>query len=209
MIDPAETLLELITSHGLECATEDEWVLPYGELPAIRASWYPQETLGRLSIDVLVEAGVLINESFAGLGEGEKGLADAWANFMRNSLHVFLSAFWDQTDEEQVQRADITVAGQTHRLYLGNIGVRTSAGVEVSPPPMLFDLIQRTLEQQTSASRVTACRVLYVNVKGEPTYEALLNNQPWPQALEALQQAQWPETEGFYSFRHFALCIAQ
>lgn len=209
MIDPADTLLELITGHGLECTTEDEWVLPHGELPAIRAHWHPQGLSGRLDIHVLVEAGVLIEECFAGIGEGEQGLADAWANFMRNSLHVFLAAFWGKTDPEQVLLEHINIAAKPYRLYLGNIGTRASAGVEVAPPEVLFDLIQRTLERQTSASRVNACRVFFANAMGDLTYEALLNNERWPEALALLQQAPWPHTEGFYSFRHFALCIAE
>src|SRR6478672_925412 len=92
----------LLEAHQLSCSTEREWVLPGGNLPAIRAVWNPSESTGRLDIHALVEPGVLVEECFAGIGAGDAGFNDAFQNFAMNSLHVMMAALWNLNDPDQV-----------------------------------------------------------------------------------------------------------
>ena len=86
-------LSELMSAHDIQFHIENEWVVPYGKLPAIRATWYPREESGLLEIDVLLEDQRFINECFAGVGSGRSGLNDALQNFCVNSFHVLLASF--------------------------------------------------------------------------------------------------------------------
>ncbi|WP_347905314.1 DUF6348 family protein [Pseudomonas purpurea] len=207
-INTQDVLRNIMTEHGLDCGVEDDWLLPEGRLPAIRAYWYPGEALGRLDIQVFIEPNVIIEECFAGFGEGDEAFGDALRRFMDNSLHVFLSAFWGKTDDDQVLIENLYIGEKKYVAYFGNIGIRSSAGVDVSPPSEVFGLIKTVLERETTSDRVNWCRTYCGNVKGSYTYEALLNNEVWPRGVDALQKIQWPETDGFYSFRHFCVCVA-
>jgi hypothetical protein len=107
-----EALSELLRRHGLDCAREKEWIVPNGQLPAIRAKWHPRVTTGQLDVQVLLEKGRIIEESFIGIGTGAPGLADALKNFMINSLHVLLSSLWDIKDDQQVLSEKWQVGGR-------------------------------------------------------------------------------------------------
>ena len=94
-VSVSQLLAALFEAHGVEFVVHEGWVAPGGRLPAIRATWYPRGKTGRLDVDVLLEDDNRhFQEAFAGVGEGEAGLRDAWENFCRNSFHVLLSALW-------------------------------------------------------------------------------------------------------------------
>jgi hypothetical protein len=63
-------LCKLFQEHGLQSVVEKDWVVPNSELPALRALWYPGQSSGRLDVQALVRDGVVIEECFAGIGEG-------------------------------------------------------------------------------------------------------------------------------------------
>jgi Family of unknown function (DUF6348) len=69
-----EALSDLLSRHGLVGAREQDWIVPNGQLPAIRALWHPRETSGRLNVHVLLEKGRVLEESFAGRGPGDPDL---------------------------------------------------------------------------------------------------------------------------------------
>lgn len=110
-LTPQAWMLELFERHGLASIVRDGWVLPNGELPAVRVTWHPRETRGRLDVEVLVRDGVLIEELFAGLGAGDVGLSDGLQNFTINSFHTLLSSLWLRHDPEQVLVEEWTIAG--------------------------------------------------------------------------------------------------
>jgi len=203
-----DALREIMVEHDLDCATEGEWVVPNGKLPAIRAHWHPGENSGLLAIHVLVAPGVVIEECFGGVGEGAKGFGDALTNFMVNSLHVLLSAFWGKSDSDQVLVEQWRIGGRKYIAHIGDIGVRTSAGVDVSPPEGLVPAVKIALECEKARDHYVWCRVFFASISNEHTYETLLNNQKWPAALERMKELQWPRSRGFFSFRNFIVCVA-
>ena len=199
----SETLRELLTRHGLKCAMEEQWVVPNNQLPAIRALWHPRETSGRLDVQVLMEKGLLLEECFAGIGTGHAAFADALNNFMVNSLHVLLSSLWGITDEEQVLSEQWNVLGRQFTATIGNVGIRTSAGVQVVPPKGLFEAIQTQICHETLPAGTHWFRTFFCNYAGQHTYEALRDNEPWEGGITLLKRMPWPETDGYYSFRNF------
>ena len=196
-------LSELMHAHGLSHDIEHGWVVPNGELPAIRANWYESEGVGRLDVDVLLERSVLINECFAGVGDGEAAIRDALHNFAANSFHVFLAAFWDRSDAEQVTIETWTVGGKEFTAYIGNFGTRGSEGVEPVVPEGLLSTIQDSIERESLASGWHWVRHFFCDVKGEQTFEALIDNEHWQPGVNRMMSLPWRKSEGFYSVRSF------
>jgi hypothetical protein len=193
----------IFLAHGISCGTEKEWVLPNRNLPAIRAVWHPGEESGRLDVHVLVEKGILIEECFAGVGNGQKAFNDAIQNFMVNSLHVLLAAFWGMNDPDQVVTERWYVGKKHFTAYIGNIGTRASAGVSPFIPSELVSVIQSAAENELLPDGVHWVRVFFCNVAGQQTYEVLLDNEPWLPGLSAVKAIQWQHSNGYYSGRNF------
>ena len=199
----SEALCELLTRHGLDYVREQEWIVPNGQLPAIRAQWHPRETSGRLDVQVLLEKGRIIEECFAGIGTGRSGFADALNNFMLNSLHVLLSSLWGIKDDQQVLSENWEIGGRRFTAYIGNFGRRASAGIQVEVPKDLFETIQNRICHETLLGNVHWFRFFFCNLAGQHTYEALQDNELWEAGLAGLRGIAWPETDGYYSFRNF------
>jgi len=198
-----EALSELLRRHGLDCAREKEWIVPNGQLPAIRAKWHPRVTTGQLDVQVLLEKGRIIEESFIGIGTGAPGLADALKNFMINSLHVLLSSLWDIKDDQQVLSEKWQVGGRQFAAYIGNFGRRASRGMRVEVPKDLFETIENRIRHEHLSGDVHWFRAFFCNTAGEHTYEALKDNVPWEAGLAGLKTIAWPQFDGYYSVRIF------
>jgi len=203
-----DTLQDILTQHGLECVVEREWVVPRAELPAIRALWNEGERSGRLDVQVLVSQGVLIDECFAGLGAGEQGFNDALQNFMANSLHVLLAALWGVNEPDQMTVEHWNVSGKDYVAYIGNIGTRGATGATVQPPAQLFREIEKRVKAEPLTKDLHWVRTFFASVSGSPTFEALLDNEPWEGGVEALKGITWPDAPGYYSFRNFLVLRA-
>lgn len=190
-------------SHEIPFHTEDEWVVPYGKLPAIRATWFPREGSGRLDVEILVSDGNIIYECFAGLGEGSEGIADGISNFCTNSYHVLLSAFWDRDDPEQVETEEWQIGESTYTAYAGNLGTRASKEGEAIIPEELFETIERAIKNQPLTNDVHWVRHFFANVSGEHTFESLLDNENWDAGLSALKTLPWAAPNSYFSVRSF------
>lgn len=200
----SEALWELLSRHGLDCAMEEqEWVVPNGQLPAIRALWHPRETSCRLNVQVLLEKGRIIEECFVGIGTGRSGFADALNNFKINSLHVLLASLWDIKEDQQALCENWEIGGRQFTAYIGNFGRRASGGIRVEVPKDLFETIQNRICHEYLPGKVHWFRVFFCNLKGQHTYEALQDNEPWEAGLAGLKEITWPETDGYYSVRNF------
>lgn len=211
MIEQSEVnsiLKQYLESHGLDVASEDEWFLPNGTLPAIRCIWYeyPDSEVGRLDVHVLLEKDVILEESFAGMGTGIDGLKDGFQNFSVNSLHVILAAFWDEIDPKQVVTEEWNIGSDTYTAYLGNFGTKGANGVHPSVPEETFSCIESTIKESNLESEVTWIRNFYCNIgDGNIVYESLFNNNTWEEGIEALKGIHWPKSESYYSVRNFMI----
>lgn len=143
-------LHKLFQDHGVPSVIENDWVVPNSELPALRALSYPGESNGRLDVQALVRDKVVIEECFAGVGQGVSGMHNALANFTLNSFHVLLAALWGKNDPEQVTTENWVVGGRRYIAYIGNFGTRSSEGVTAHIPHGLFAEVEAAIKRGLS-----------------------------------------------------------
>jgi hypothetical protein len=207
-IDLVKRISKLMTVHKVPFHVENEWVVPHGRLPALRGTWYPGEQTGRLEIDVLLDDNRIINECFAGIGDGSNGINDALQNFCVNSYHVLLSAFWYNDDPEQVITEKWIINGKSFKVFIGNFGTRGSDGVTPEIPHNLFESIEYAIKNETLDNKISWFRCFFCDVAGAHTFEALKDNEVWEPGLKALKSLPWKCTNGYYSVRNFIVLIA-
>lgn len=207
-LSTSDFLLRLFEKHGIDCSTNKDWIVPNSELPAIRATWFPGPSSGRLDVQAFVREGITIEECFAGLGEGAVGLHDALTNFTVNSFHVLLAALWDQTDETQVSTEAWSIGGRQYTAFIGNFGTRGSEGVEAEVPADLFAQIQSVIELDCLMGDLHWFRFFFCNVAGQRTVEALKDNKTWNPGTRCLEGVQWADSIGYYSIRLFVVLRA-
>jgi hypothetical protein len=205
---PLAGLRELLEAHGLPCEARDEWLVPRGQLPCVRARWTARDEGGQLDVQVLLEDRRLIEECFAGLGEGDAARRNAFDNFARNSLHVLLAALWGIGDAEQVAVETWHAGGRDCTAYIGNYGTRATGGVSPPVPADLFAGIEAAIHAEPIVPGWQWFRFFFANHAGRFTFEALRDNEPWAAGLEALRGVAWEERAGYYSVRLFLMLHA-
>lgn len=174
----------------------------------MRGYWHPREHGGRLDIQVLLEGGTLIEECFAGIGPNDKAFGDALHNLMVNSLHVLLAALWDANDPQQVTTEQWTIGDKVFVARIGNFGTRAANGATPDVPQALFPALERAIRSEALTGGTHWVRVFFANLDGCPTFEALLDNEPWENGLTCLKSTPWLAKDGYYSVRNFILLQA-
>lgn len=200
-------LVELFEGHGVECAVENGWVVPNWEFPALRALWAPPPER-RLDVQVLVRDELMIEECFAGVGEGEAARHDALASFTLNSFHVLLAALWGKNDPDQVTTEAWEIGGRRYTAYLGNFGTRGSAGVTACIPEDLFAALEAAIRREPLSGDIHWFRFFVGNVTHALTFEALRDNETWEEGRRCLEGRTWETSPGYYSVRLFAVLRA-
>ena len=202
-VDLKNYLCDLFEGHEVPFHTENEWVVPYGRLPAVRATWFQKEGSGVFEVEVLLEDNRIINECFSGFGEGKDGILSGLENFCVNSFHVLLSAFWDKHEPEQVQIENWAISGKEYKAYIGNFGTRATSGVEPVIPENLFDNIENSIRMDNLGDNVSWFRFFFASVSGDFIFEALKENEIWETGISTLKSIPWGSPEGYYSVRNF------
>lgn len=203
-VSVSQLLAALFEAHGVEFVVHEGWVAPGGRLPAIRATWYPRGKTGRLDVDVLLEDDNRhFQEAFAGVGEGEAGLRDAWENFCRNSFHVLLSALWGRADEDQVTVETWQVGEQRFEAHLGNFCTRGADGKVPALPEDLFPSIEAQIRALPLDGRIHWFRHFFCAFDNQRTVEALFDNEPWQAGMDSFAGLAWQDSEAYYSARNF------
>jgi len=204
----SDFLVRLLEGHDIECTTHNDWVLPNSELPALRATWFPGSSNGRLDVQAFVREGVTIEECFAGIGEDEVGLNDALTNFTVNSFHVLLAALWNQNDKTQVTTEDWSIGGRRYTAFIGNFGTRGSEGVTADIPTDLFAQVENVIKLDSLMGDLHWFRFFFCNVAGQRTFEALKDNETWESGIRCLEGVEWADSMGYYSVRLFVVLRA-
>ena len=181
-----EYLSTLFEEHGLACMIHNEWILPNSDLPILRAFWYPNGPSGELDVQIVVRENVIIEECFAGIGEGDTGLSDALANFTTTIFHVLLAALWQKDESEQVVPEDWEVNGKGYTAYPGNFIVRSFESIQPEIPSELFPNLQQTIQSEPLTGDIHWFRLFLGNLKGDFTYEATKDNEVWDPGVRCL-----------------------
>jgi hypothetical protein len=200
-----EFMQELLADHGVNLLAQEGWLTTDGGLPAIRAEWAErssEQTAQQLDVMLALPNDDMIIECFGGGGKDV-----VMHNFVISSLHVFLAAIWDRIDEEQVGVETWNIAGSRWRVFIGNWISRAHQDDEPwSMPQEAFRVIEDAVTKLDLSKEFHWLRFYVGNIAGrDPIFEALLNNQPWPEGLAALASINWPPSQRFYSTRLFLL----
>jgi hypothetical protein len=207
-LNPTDALRLILEKHGLTGAVYDGWIAPNNRLPAIRARWYPGEGSGRLDIHVMVDEGVLVEEIFAGIGNGNDGVANAFENFIANSLHVLLAAFWEVEAPEHVSTQDWLINERHYRAYIGNLGIRAARQGASELPEALVPSIHAAIQNMPLTGNTHWFRTFFCNYNQEHQIEALSNNIHWEEGASSLKALPWIHDDAYFSVRNFIVLRA-
>lgn len=206
-------LQELLEKHSLNIVPYKEWLTVDGGLPGFHASihrveYSNQSVSLQLDIDVVVEPGIVITESFAGWGNTiEEAMGRAFANFAINSLHVFLTGFCGRTDN-QATVEEWEIDGLRWDVVIGGITTMNWDDQEVPLPESLFQTIENMLRGKKLEPRIHWLRVYYCNTgDGNIVCECLLDNETWEDAEQQVKKLGWVDQDNFYSVRNFLIML--
>ncbi len=203
-----EILAKMLHAHELHVLEYKNWLLVDEKLPALSASTqnfreYENGASIRLDVSVLLDKSKVIWESFAGVGKDElSAMQNAFQNFSANSFHVFLSAFWQVAEEEEVGIEEWEIQGELWNAYIGNFGCKGDFNI----PENLFSLIEEQIKEEKLEEDLYWFRLFYAHISPEEQMiETLKNNEEWPALGDKIKQVQWPSSDKFYSLRNFII----
>lgn len=199
-------LLRLFERHDVELdAGEDGWLVTDGDFPAIRAQWHEGEAgePGRLDVDVVLDEERRIEESFAGIGDGEAGCRDALRTLEQNVFHPLRAACWYVTDDRKMRIAAWDIGVRTWDVFIGPFSVRGADAASMPAEALLS--IEAALKHEALTPELHWLRLVHSHgAEGDSCCEALLDNEPWTAGTLALTAVPWPHG-GDYSARCFLL----
>jgi len=189
-------LLRLFERHDVELEEDEEdWLMTDGDFPAIRASWMPAkaDVPGRLDIDIVISEERRIEESFAGVGEGDAACRDALKAFEQNTFHLVLAACWYVTDDRRMQITAWDIGVRTWDVFIGPFTVRGVEENTVAIPAEAMVSIETVLKRESLTPELHWVRVIHRHdSRGEGRSDVLLDNEPWATGLQALSGVDWP-----------------
>lgn len=198
-------LLRLFERHDVELeADEDGWLVTDGDFPAIRASWHDGSAgePGRLDVDVVLGEERRIEESFAGIGDGDIGCRDALHTFEQNAFHSLLAACWYVTDDRHMRITTWNIGVRDWDVFIGPFHVR---GPHVGMPDQALEAIEAALKREVLTPQLHWLRLVHSHARdGDTRSEALLDNELWTAGTLALAGVAWPQGDD-YSARCFVL----
>ncbi|HLJ90614.1 MAG TPA: DUF6348 family protein [Candidatus Angelobacter sp.] len=198
-----------LRAHGLETSLYKEWVLVDGNLPGIRACLHDsgRQDTTRLDIELRVSAERTLIECFAGMGKDKREATnDAIDNFCNSSLHVFLAAFWNCLDPDQVTVEKWQINGATWNAYIGDYVRRTTGGEEIPIPDDASLLTEGMIKSLPLEGDLHWVRTFYCSIGDrQKVSEVLLDNEVWTELQDAFLNLEWPPTNKYYSARNFLI----
>ncbi|NET35767.1 MAG: hypothetical protein F6K19_27700 [Cyanothece sp. SIO1E1] len=161
----------------------------------------------RVDIEVALSDERSIIESFGDVGSTpNEALANSCYNFTTGPLHVFLSSLWNCHDDQQVLKEIWTINSNPWDVYLGNIVRKAAGGIDVPVPSELMPVIETLISAEPISQDIHWLRVYYANMPSHnQIVEVLLDNEPWEQGHDEIQNMPWPVMETFYSVRMFLM----
>ena len=142
-----EQLQAIMKARGIDMRSYLGWLVTDYGFPAMRGNWLHQvgnQDIGRLDVQVLLKNEQMIDESFAGLGEGNERYEDAFQNFELGSLPVMLSALWGLPQQKVLVETWSSEQAQW-TAHVGEYVTRCLGPEEIGFPPDLVDVIRETL----------------------------------------------------------------
>ncbi|QII70330.1 hypothetical protein G8C41_05665 [Apibacter sp. B3706] len=207
-MSPQEILANMLLAHDLPSIEYKDWLLVDEQLPAMRAETFDfkeyENGAGiRLDITLLLASKKTISESYLGIGKNKiSAIQNAFQNFVTNSFHVLLSAFWQITNDDQIGIEEWEIKGKKWKVYIGNFGCKGDFNI----PENLFKIIEEQIQEENLEEDLYWLRIYYANVNSrEIMIETLKNNEVWPEMENKLKTVAWDSSDKFYSLRNFII----
>lgn len=206
-----DILFGLLEAHGLKAEKYQDWVLVDNDLPVLRGTLVPQPPAGNsqtymLEFELRLGEQRIIIERYAGIGEDENSaIGQGVYKFCAGAFHIFLSAFWDHHEPEQVDIETWTIGGHPWSAYIGSLISNASTGQKAGFPKTYMNEVQAYIQDLELDTQVHWVSIFFANHKGALTCEALFDNDYWPELSQHLVTLDWPHAEGYYSQRLFIL----
>ncbi len=205
----ASTFHELLTTHDIPHRRDgNSLVLDNGmQFSAYLFEHTRKETFVLVQLDIRLEGsafgGRTLVESGAGWGSTvDEAIEVAWKKFIASSFHVLVESMGVAPTSEQVEWED----WPQFRACLGPL-IRYTDTPSVLQFADVIDEVKAAIASLELTREVHWLRMYFDSRWGEPTVEALLDNQPWLEG-EAILRA-WTmahEGQGF-DVRHFLVLV--
>ncbi len=201
---------DLLRGHGLSVSSHEGWAIVNNDLPGLRGAYElrPRESgvMLQMDIELRLGSGRSIWEHYAGWGDSEKqAVGEAVYKFCAGAFHVYLSAYWNHHEPDQVEIERWTIGDTQWDAYVGNMIQNASEGQKSGFPRDYMTLVQQAISSETFSREDHWFSFYGANLKGDLTMDSRLDNDSWQAVNEKLASLEWPEATGFYSTRNFIL----
>lgn len=198
-------LEETVRAHGVETIRHGRSLLIGPRALRCEGEFFDKGTALQLDVRVDWEDGRVLVESCMGWGDTplERGQGATRA-FALNALHPILEAMCDHTCGEQVEQETVQVSDRAFTMYCGSLNRWGNA--DPPPNPEWFAALRQALEREPLQGDLHWVRLYVGRIPGEePIREALLDNQPWPGGLAAVDLLTPPPSDVYVAHRFFAI----
>ncbi|EGK00610.1 DUF6348 family protein [Dysgonomonas gadei] len=201
-------LAETFRRHNIECNIEKDLIIfPHQYMTAwahiFNRSSSSMAVILQLDIHLEIGLGKTIIESCAGMGVDENtAIKDAWKNFLTNSFHTLLSAFFTKEFDHQVNNQQWVVDGRTYNVTISNV---TTRGSHPDPLPLRWlEQLEETIKVQPLTEGTHWVRFYYAQSESELiSGEILLDNEVWTGIEKFVRTFDFPTYKDFFSMRVF------
>lgn len=204
-------LAEVLAAQGHNLGRYRDWLLLRPELPAIGISFYHDEawhpSVTQADFRIILSKETIICESFGIVAATESELARAAVQrFRANSLHVVLTALCDDPSAAEVVESFNWVAadGSAWSAFLSGWQLTLYEGLRSDPPRTIFDTLEPLFKARLLGPKMHWFQLSLSTLGGTPSVEVLWDNEPWPEAEEAVRPLDWV-TDNEQSARCFAI----
>jgi hypothetical protein len=207
----SEIFFQLFKGHGIDCQQEADWIVFPNR--SIRASavivkeWKPKASYtAQLDFRMELNSGQRLIESCGGLGETrENAIKNAIENFVLNSFHVILAAFFGPQGD-QVTVEEWRIGSEDRRVIIGPMGMRGKLPDPSNPPLAWLKEVYEKVRSKALPGGTHWLRVYYGQYDNRAEeLEVLLDNDDWAEVRNELATIDWPKGKEFFSLRVFMI----
>lgn len=199
-------LAEAFRRHNIECNIEKDLIIfPHQYMTAwahiFNRSSSAITVIVQLDIHLEIGLGKTIIESCAGVGMDEDiAIKDAWENFLTNSFHTLLSAFFTKEFDDQVNTQQWMIGGRAYDVIISNV---TTKGNHPDPLSLHWlEQLEEAIKIQPLTKGTHWVRFYYAQSESEfISGEILLDNEVWDGVEKTVRTFDFPTYRDFFSMR--------
>ncbi len=207
-----DDIKEMLTRHGLKDVSQHEgWVLVGNTLPALRGDYLVHSQRDdscsvRVDFKLAVREGRHIIECYGDFGSDiRQAIGKNLYKFCVGALHVFLSAYWDHHEPDQVDKETWRANGHVWDTYLSSMINYVSEGQKAGFPKDYMARLEQAICSLPLSEEEHWVSVFFFNLKNEWTIEVKLDNDIHDGLIQSVRAMDWPSADGMYTQRQFIL----